>query len=89
MSINSKDSEGKEVFIGSYIKVLEIDPRITEFLPEDEVRDLNSFIGQVFEVKKINSDGSMLVSKEWHEEGLGVMGHDLAIFPRGSLLVNN
>ena len=83
------DSIGASVSVGDTIKVLEIDERIINFLPEDEVQELNSFINETFKVNSINSDGSMVVSKSWTQEEFGITsGHDLAIFPKGSLLIN-
>ena len=36
-------------------------------------------------VSHINSDGSMVVTKEWkYPESNEIMGHDLAIFPDGA-----
>ncbi|WP_272962041.1 hypothetical protein, partial [Alcanivorax jadensis] len=69
--MKSRDSAGNEVLVGDSIRVLEIDKRITEFIPEDEKSDLALFIGEVFEVEKVNSDGSMLVSKSWHSPERG------------------
>ncbi len=87
--MKSKDSAENEVSTGDSIKVLEIDKRITEYLPEDEKEELASFIGDVLIVKKINTDGSMLVGKTWeYEKTDGMMGHEVAIFPKGALLVH-
>ena len=89
-SLKSRDSAGNEVLVGDSIRVLEIDKRITEFIPEDEKSDLALFIGEVFEVEKVNSDGSMLVSKSWHSPEIGeIRGHGVAIFPKGALLVRS
>jgi len=89
MKMRSRDSIGNEVLIGSTIKVLRIDERITKFLPADEVADLNSFVGNILPVIKINSDGSMIVSKNWKGQEPGeIYGHDVAIFPKGALLVD-
>ena len=88
--MKTKDSKGSTVFIGDKIKVLEIDRRITQYLPDDEKEELESFIGNEFVVEKINSDGSMLVTKKWSAPELGeVMGHELAIFPEGALMVGD
>lgn len=88
--MKSRDQSGKEVSIGDTIKVLAIDKRITEYLPEDEQKDLASFVGDIFVVKNINSDGSMLVRKSWNNPEIGeIIGHEVAIFPEGALLVRN
>ena len=88
--MKSKDTKGNAVSIGDSIRVLEIDKRITEHLPNEEKEALASLIGNVFKVEKINSDGSMMVSKTWiHPEAGEVIGHDVAIFPKGALLVTS
>ena len=84
------DSTGEKVSVGDEIKVLEIDKAITKFLPEDEVRDLELFINNVFKISRINTDGSMVIAKQWeHPEAGLISGLELAIFPSGSLLVKN
>ena len=82
------DSIGETVSVGNIIKVLEIDERIMNFLPSDEVEELNEFIGEELNVENINSDGSMVVSKSSRQEETGITnGHDIAIFPKGALLI--
>jgi hypothetical protein len=82
------DKNGKTVRVGDKILVHEIDKRITEYLPEDELESLNSFIGNTYKVNHLNTDGSMVVTKEWKDEGCDeIMGHDIAIFPVGAELV--
>ena len=83
------DSQGTAVFEGDEIEVLSIDQRILQHLPLDEVEELKTFIGKVFEVQKINNDGSMVVCKQWHHEEVGLInGHEVGIFPKGSLKRN-
>lgn len=85
--MKTKDLYKNNVEVGSRIKVLSIDDRILEYLPEEERNDLRSFVGEVFEVEDINSDGSMVVSKSWElEGGEQIMGHSIAIFPDGAEL---
>ena len=79
--LQSKDRLGITVVIGDSIKVLGIDERILASLPEDELRDLKSFIGGTHEVIHINSDESMVVSNQWSEDHGCFMGHEVAIFP--------
>ncbi|MCW8880643.1 MAG: D-2-hydroxyacid dehydrogenase [Kangiellaceae bacterium] len=85
--VKSLDAHRNSVKIGDKIKVVSIDERILEHLPEDELKDLKSFIGEVFVVEDINSDGSMVVTKSWQiEDEQHIMGHSVAIFPEGALL---
>ena len=82
---STKDKNGTEVKVGDQILIHEIDSRITEYLPKDEVEDLQEFVNSVFPVSHINSDGSMVVTKEWnYPKSNEIMGHDLAIFPDGA-----
>lgn len=80
-SAQSYASTGETVERGDLIRVTEVDSRILESLPDDEVSDLKSFIGEVFPVVHINFDGSLYVEKEWLEDGELFSGHGLAVFP--------
>ena len=77
----SRDRKGSEVQRGDLIRVLEVDPRILAPLGGQEVAELLSFIGESFPIRHINFDGSVLVEKEWIEDGGVIMGHGLAVFP--------
>ncbi|MEP0357359.1 hypothetical protein [Paraglaciecola sp.] len=83
------DKDGVTVIVGDKILVKEIDSRITEYLEADEVESLNEFIGNVFEVNSINTDGSMVVTKSTVIEEIGeIYGTDLGIFPVGAVKVS-
>ena len=84
----SADKHGNRVKPGDQIRVLTVDERILAPLPEDEVRELKSFIGGVFTIVHINNDNSVLVEKEW-QEGEEIMGHGLAVFPDQFEVENN
>ncbi len=79
--IFSMDKEGRRVEVGDTIRVLDVDERILAPLPEDEVNELRSFIGEVFTIIHINTDDSVLVEKQWKLNGGEIMGHGLAVFP--------
>jgi hypothetical protein len=82
------DKFGKTVRVGDHILVHEIDKRITEHSPEDELESLNAFIGNTYKVNHLNTDGSMVVTREWkYEDSDEIMGFDIAIFPVGAELV--
>ena len=83
---STKDSNGKRVEVGNSILVKGINPSLTEFLPEDEVADIESIIGLTLKVQTINSDGSMVITKETQYPGGVVAGFDIAIFPEGAEL---
>ena len=80
------DSNGKRVEVGNSILIKGIDPRLTELLPEDEVAEIKSIIGLTLKVQTINSDGSMVVTKETQYSDGVVAGFDIAIFPEGAEL---
>lgn len=72
------DCRGNLVSIGTKVKVLNIDPNIISGLPEDEISDVNSMVGEVFEIIEI-VDGVAFIEKYWdlgdgytnyHEVGL-------------------
>ena len=77
-SIN--DKHGNKVGLGDLVRVLAVDDRILDSLPDDEIEALNAFIGSVFPIVHINRDGSAVVEKELRC-GDEVMGHCLAVFP--------
>ena len=85
----SRDKHGDRVEVGNQIVVLDIDARILEPLPEQEINELKSFIGEVHTIVHINTDGSVLVEKEWLRPGGEIMGHGLAVFPDGFELVHD
>ncbi|MFS1526352.1 hypothetical protein ACL7TT_20045 [Microbulbifer sp. 2304DJ12-6] len=58
------DVNGKKVVVGSKVKVLYINPRITEFLPEEEVSDINSMLHDILDVYEV-SDNFVKVEKVW------------------------
>lgn len=79
------DKNGKEVKIGSKVKVLHIDSKVTEFLPEQEVSDIYSMINDVLEVYEISGNYAS-VEKIWDRgEGkteshrVSVAGSDLEL----------
>lgn len=87
--MKSRDSVGNEIVKGDTIRVLEIDTRITEYLPKDEVEEIVSLVGEICVVQRINNDGSMIVSKTRNcQEDREIIGREIAIFPQGALLVN-
>ncbi|AJQ94785.1 hypothetical protein [Gynuella sunshinyii] len=79
----TRDSLNQVVKIGDIIEVLEIDSRLLEYLTDEDKASLNSFVGDRLPVTKINSDGSMVVSKQRAYENI-IDGHDVAIYPKGA-----
>jgi len=75
-----KDKHGRPVTVGSRVRLLELSPRFLESLPADEIEDVRSMIGEVFEVDEIDQYGCAWVGKGWSipEEGK-YTGHSLAL----------
>ena len=61
-----KDKYGRLVAVGSQVRILELSPSFLASLPPDEIDDVRSMIGEVFEVYEIDEYGSSWVMKEWN-----------------------
>jgi len=61
-----KDKYGRSVVIGSRVRVLELSSNFLASLPPDEIEDVRSMIGEVFEVYEIDEYGSPWVEKIWN-----------------------
>jgi hypothetical protein len=64
-----QDVNGKDVVVGSMVKVLSIDEALLKALPRDEVQDVKSMIGEIFEVYEIN--GQFASVEKWWDRGEG------------------
>jgi len=62
------DINGSAVVKGSKVKLLSIPDSLLSILPEDEVKDLTTMIGEIFEVYEIDEWGGVWVQK-WFNEG--------------------
>lgn len=63
------DINGKEVLVGSKVKIINIDPAIWKYLPPEEQKDLQSMIGDICDVYEV-SDQFANVEK-WWDDGEG------------------
>jgi hypothetical protein len=61
--LSIKDSKGKEVFVGSYVKILDLDSDDFQFLDEKELSNTMSIVSSVLEVYEIND-----YKQAWVEE---------------------
>jgi hypothetical protein len=59
------DKNGIEVKVGSLVKVIKIDPSVTMNVPDNEAKDINSMLNEVFEVYEIDEYSSAWVEKWW------------------------
>lgn len=74
----AKDIRGNEIRVGSKVKILNIDPSVWEHFPEDEKRDIQSMIGEVFEVHEV-SDELASVEKWWRDNDNCSHSHSIAL----------
>ena len=76
----SKDKSGCVVDVGTHVRVLGLSASFLASLPENEIADVTSMIGEVFEVYEIGPYGHPWVCKEWRasEDG-NYYGHSLAL----------
>ncbi len=69
---------GQPVRVGTRVRVLEISASLESVLPPDEVKELATMVGEVFEVYEIDESGGAWVEKEWDEPG-GQRSHSLSL----------
>jgi hypothetical protein len=86
----AKDKHGRPVSIGSRVCLLELSPSFLGSLPKDELEDVRSMIGEVFEVYEIDDYGCAWVEKGWHFPDQGqYMGHSIGLEPHEIELVDD
>ena len=74
------DRNGRVVIVGTRVRVLALSESFLRTLPEDEISDVRSMIGEVFEVYEIDEYGSAWVGKGWmNDEGDNYRGHHIAL----------
>jgi hypothetical protein len=73
-----KDRNGKEVRIGSRVRVIALSGRWIDVLPRQEKQDILSMIGETFLVDSLDSNGSPCVSRTWPEVD-GFRSHDVVL----------
>jgi hypothetical protein len=73
------DRNGQPVTVGTRVRVLEIAPFLKRDLPDDEWMDLQSMVGEVFEVYEVDEDGAAWVEKVWDDGEGGSRSHSLAL----------
>lgn len=75
------DIKGSKIFVGARVKVLFIDQSIMSELTESEVKDINSMLGEIFEVYEIDDYGQAWVEKWWHSGDGKSYAHSLGLSP--------
>jgi len=87
--VTASDRNGRPVNVGTRVRVLEIAPSLKERLPPDEVRALETMVGEVFEVYEIDQHGAAWVEKLWNEPDGGSCSHSLALESHEMEVVNS
>jgi hypothetical protein len=82
------DCHGKRVSVGSKVKLLRLDPKVTEFLPEDEVEDINSMINDILEVYDIRGQ-FVCIEKSWQKNADCSITHRLSTLPDDVELISD
>lgn len=68
------------VAVGCCVRVLAIDPRITASLSADEARDIESMIGETFEIVGVGA-GVVFVEKFWDRGRGRIESHKIPLWP--------
>src|SRR5258708_22497388 len=79
---SATDRNGRTVGVGTRVRVLEVTQALRESVSPDEWDELQTMVGQVFEVYEIDEYDSAWVEKQWlTENGEYSHGHFLALDP--------
>jgi hypothetical protein len=82
------DRNGKPVHVGSRVRLLSLSGDWFDSLPSDERADVESMIGEEFEVEEIDPCGQPWVRKSWPDEAEGkCKSHSVALEPGEFTLV--
>jgi hypothetical protein len=74
------DRNGQPVHVGTRVRIVKLSESLLGSLPEDEVAEVLSMIGEVFEVTEIDEHGSPWVGKDWRTlKGGGHESHSIAL----------
>ena len=73
------DCAGRRVEVGTYVRLLKIEGNLLSNVPEEEVDDLRSMIGEIFVVSEIDEYGSAWIEKSWELSPGQIHGHTIAL----------
>ena len=73
------DRSGRLVKVGSKVRILGLSQSFLGRLPDDEIEDVRSMIGEILEVYEIDDYGSPWVMKWWHLPEGKSFSHSLAL----------
>ena len=85
--VTAHDRHGRPVRVGTRVRVLEIAEALRDSLPPEEWPELQTMLGEVFEVYEIDEYGSAWVEKEWltddgdvsHSHSLALDSHEMEV----------
>ena len=83
------DFNGAQIFVGAKVNVLFIDQSIMNGLPPTEVNDINSMLGEIFEVYEIDEYCQAWVEKWWDLGEGKSYSHSLGLSSKELELVEN
>jgi hypothetical protein len=75
------DRNGNPVIVGTKVRVLKIEESLRRKLPADEVAQLDSMVGEVFEVFEIDEYGHPWVEKTWDAGDGHPFSHTILLEP--------
>lgn len=82
MSTSAVDRNGRAVRVGVRVRLLRLSGAWLDELPPEERRDVQSMIGEVFEVEEIDEHGHAWIRKAWPDEEQGTChSHSIALDP--------
>jgi hypothetical protein len=73
------DRNGRSVKVGSKVRILGLSESFLRRLPDDEVEDVRSMIGEILEVYEIDDYGSPWVKKWWRLPEGKSFSHSLSL----------
>ena len=80
MTSHPRDRAGNLVHVGAHVRLLSLSGNWLEELPDEEMPDVLSMIGEVFEVEEIDEYGQPWISKSWPNEKEGqCRSHSIAL----------
>jgi len=82
-----KDINGNIVTEGAKVKLLSVPESLLSILPDEEVDELRTMVGDIFEVYEIDEHGGVWVEK-WFNKGKEITNsHSLSLEPHEMELV--
>jgi hypothetical protein len=83
-----KDKNGRDVTVGSRVRVLAIKQSILDRLPDEEVEHVRAIVGEILEVYEIDEYGSPWVKKWWSVSEEQSFSHSFVLRPSDMELVD-